>query len=269
MNKIKLFFTFLILLIHLFNVNTQAFEVTPVYPYCINGTAYITYLEDYKEDYLYFGDNFYDGCNKETDEFKYYNLNSEINLINSESLLNYAMLQREGGSYDIKIEEIKDLNWEPIKSLNLNKSDSDLQEMSGYNWYYEIKKEDKKNVVLFRVAKNGNTKGELSMYTLSDKSDIIEEIDEEEDKATDKGTNKEADEATDKGTNKEADETTDKGTDKGADKETDKGTDKGTDEATDKGTDKDKETDKFILVNASNYLSKINYFLLILFIYFA
>ena len=179
------------------------------------------------------------------------------------------MLEREGGSYDIKIEEIKDLNWEPIKSLNLNKSDSDLQEMSGYNWYYEIKKEDKKNVVLFRVAKNGNTKGELSMYTLSDKSDIIEEIDEEEDKATDKGTNKEADEATDKGTDIEADETTDKGTDKGADKETDKGIDKGTDEATDKGTDKDKETDKFILVNASNYLSKINYCLLILFIYFA
>ena len=64
MNKVKLFFTFLILLIHLFNVNTQAFEVTPVYPYCINGTAYITNLEDYKEDYLYFGDNFYDCCNK-------------------------------------------------------------------------------------------------------------------------------------------------------------------------------------------------------------
>ena len=134
---------------------------------------------------------------------------------------------------------------------------------------------DIKNGLKFKIAitKNGNIKGELSMYTLSDKPDIIEEIDEEEDKeadeATDKGTNKEADEATDKGTNKEADETTDKGTDKGADKETDKGTDKGTDEATDKGTDKDKETDKFILVNASNYLSKINYCLLILFIYFA
>ena len=72
------------------------------------------------------------------------------------------------------------------------------------------------------------------------------------------------DEATDKGTDKEADEATDKGTDKGADE----ATDKGTDETTDKGTDKDKETDKFILVNANNYLSKIN-FLLILFIYFA
>ena len=95
--------------------------------------------------------------------------------------------------------------------------------MSGYNWYYEIKKEDKKNVVLFRVAKNGNTKGELSMYTLSDKPDIIEEIDEEEDKATDKGTNKEADEATDKGTNKEADKQLIKGQIKGLIKRQTKG----------------------------------------------
>ena len=274
MNKVKLFFTFLILLIHLFNVNAQAFEVTPVYPYCINGTAYITNLEDYKEDYLYFCDDFYDGCNKETDKFKYYKLNSEINLINNESSLNYAMLEREGGSYNIKIEEIKDLNWKPIKSLYPYEPDSHFHD---YNWYFEIKKEDKKNVVLFRVAKNGHTKGELSMYTQIYTPNIIEGTDEEEDKATDKGTDKVTDEATDKGTDKEADEATDKGTDKVADEATDKGTDKGadeatdkgTDETTDKGTDKDKETDKFILVNASNYLSKINYFLLILFIYFA
>ena len=49
--------------------------------------------------------------------------------------------------------------------------------MSYYNWYFEIKKEDKKNVVLFRVAKNGHTKGELSMYTQIYTPNIIEGTD--------------------------------------------------------------------------------------------
>ena len=104
-------------------------------------------------------------------------MNSEINLINSESSLNYAMLEWEGGSYNIKIEQIKDLNWKPIKSLYPNEPDSHFHEVSYYNWYFEIKKEDKKNVVLFRVAKNGHTKGELSMYTQIYTPNIIEGTD--------------------------------------------------------------------------------------------
>ena len=45
--------------------------------------------------------------------------------------------------------------------------------------YYKIKKEDKKNIVLFRVAKNGNKKGSLSMYTLENKPDFTDETTEE------------------------------------------------------------------------------------------
>ena len=63
MKNEKLIFTFLFLLIKLYNITSQTFEVTPIYPYCINGTAFISNLEDYKEDYLYFIDSFYDSCN--------------------------------------------------------------------------------------------------------------------------------------------------------------------------------------------------------------
>jgi hypothetical protein len=62
MKNVELYFTLLVLLIQLYNINGQAFEVTPVYPYCINGTAYISNLEDYNDDYLYFQDSFDDGC---------------------------------------------------------------------------------------------------------------------------------------------------------------------------------------------------------------
>ena len=186
METSKLYTILLFLLIQLNSINSQAFEVTPVYPYCINGTAYITNLEDYTEDHLYFKDEFYaDSCNyeylKEEADVKYYNFESDINIINSENLLHYAMMERnENESYDIKIEEIKDLDWKPIESLKSNESKKSNRVLDEFNLYYKIKKEDKKNVVLFRVAKNGNKKGSISMYTMGNKPDFTDETSEDE-----------------------------------------------------------------------------------------
>ena len=183
METSKLYIFPLFLLIQLNSINSQAFEVTPVYPYCINGTAYIANLEDYAEDHLYFKDDFDDGCNydylKEEAGVKYYNFQSDINLINSENLLHYAMIEKSE-SFDIKIEEIKDLDWKPIESLKTNESNQKSRILDDFNLYYKIKKEDKKNIVLFRVAKNGNKKGCLSMYTLENKPDFTDETSEDE-----------------------------------------------------------------------------------------
>ena len=187
MKNARFYFTLLVLLIQLYAFTSQAFEVTPVYPYCINGTAYIAYLEDYEEDYLYFRDTFIDGCNyeyfKEDENIKYYRLNSDINIINSKNLLHYAFTEK-GEDSEIKIGEIKDLKWEPIEALKLNKSNDDSDESNNYDLYYKIKKnEEKKDTVLFRVGKNGNKNGIVSMYTSSIKPDIIEETDEHTDQA--------------------------------------------------------------------------------------
>ena len=183
METSKLYIILLFLLIHLKDINSQTFEVTPVYPYCINGTAYISNLEDYTEDHLYFKDDFDDGCNydylKEEVGVKYYTFQSDINIINSENLLHYAMIEKSE-SFDIKIEEIKDLDWKPIKSLKANESSKKSRVLDDFNLYYKIKKEDKKNIVLFRVAKNGNKKGSISMETLENKPDFTDETIENE-----------------------------------------------------------------------------------------
>ena len=39
----------------------------------------------------------------------------------------------------------------------------------GIRWFYEIKKEKDKNIVLFRLTKNGNKNGGISMEKLSEK----------------------------------------------------------------------------------------------------
>ena len=194
----RFYFTLFVLLIKLYAVTSQTFEVTPVYPYCINGTAYIANLEDYEEDYLYFRDTFIDSCNyeyfKEDEKVKYYNFISNINIINYKNLLHYAFIEK-GEDYEITIAEIKDLKWEPIEALKLNKSSYDSDESNDYEWYYKIKNEEKKDIVLFRVGKNGNKNGEVSMYTSSIKPDIIEETDEHNDQAKD-GDEKESDKIT-------------------------------------------------------------------------
>ena len=162
MKDIKFIFPLLVLLVIIFKINTQVFKVIPVYPYCINGTAFIAYLEDYDDKYLYFHDDFYDSCTTGEEEVKYYELNSEIrNLINSENLLNYAMIKSKKSSYDVKLDEIKDLDWKPINQTNPGKS--------RHSWFYKVEKEEDKNIVLFRLAKNGNKKGSVSMYTLMGK----------------------------------------------------------------------------------------------------
>ena len=186
MKNVHLLYIILVILTLLFKVNTQTFEVIPVYPHCINGTLFIAYLEEYKEDYLYFRDDFYDSCTVGTEEAKYYRFNSDINILNNTNLLNYALLEKNSSSYDVKVEEIKGLNWQPIKSLKINKSN--IFEINGYNKLYEIKKEEKKNIVLFRLSKSGNKKGSVSMETLSQKPDIIgfeEDSDDKTDKETD------------------------------------------------------------------------------------
>ena len=241
MKNEKLIFTFLFLLIKLYNITSQIFEVTPIYPYCINGTAFISNLEDYKEDYLYFIDSFYDSCNyddyyEEKDEVKYYNLNSDINIINSSSLLYYTMSEKNRDSLT-KIELIKDLNWEPIKSLILNETKKDYYSDIGFNWYYKIKKEENKNMILFRVAKNGNLEGKVSMYTLPEKPNYISETYEETDKS-------------DNETDEKIDEQTNKPNETDMNKETDVN---------------ETKIDLFINRNSSNYLSKTIYILLILF----
>jgi hypothetical protein len=183
METSKLYIILLFLLILLKDINSQTFEVTPVYPYCINDTAYISNLEDYTEDHLYFKDDFDDGCNydylKEEVGVKYYTFQSDINIINSENLLHYAMIEKSE-SFDIKIEEIKDLDWKPIESLKTNESSKKSRVLDDFNLYYKIKKEDKKNIVLFRVAKNGNKKGSISMETLENKPNFTDETIEEE-----------------------------------------------------------------------------------------
>lgn len=231
------YLTFLILLIKLYNIISQTFEVTPVYPYCINGTAFIANLEEYKEDYLYFRDRFYDSCNyddynEEKEEVKYYNFNSDINIINNNNLLYYTMIEKNEDS-EIKIEEIKDLNWIQIKSLKLNETKKDDYSQPDFNWFYKIKKEEKKNMVLFRISKNGNKEGSVSMYTLSIKPDFIDEQDED--------------------SNKEKDENIDKTKDQEQETEKDK-----------EKNDKEEELNKF-KISSGNYLSKISYILLILF----
>ena len=194
--------------------------VTPVYPYCINGTAYISNLEDYNDNYLYFQDSFNDGCKydflKEEADVKYYQFDSDINIINNNNLLYYTLSDKNQNS-EMKIAEIKDLNWKPIESLKTKQSNDNSNNSEIHNWYFKIKNEDKKNSVLFRVAKNGNERGSVSMYTLADKPEIEDE----------KPQGKE---------------------NRGNDKE-------------------DKETDKFIIINSSNYLSKISNVIMILFFY--
>ena len=175
MKNSKFLFPLLFLIITLYNVKTQTFELISIYPYCINGTAPIVFLEEHKEEYLYFGNNFYDSCTKGNEETKYYVFHSDVNIIKSNNLLNYATIQKEEGYYYIKIEEIENLDWKPINSMNIKP----ITNYNHYNWYYEIKKDEEKNVVLFRIAKNGNEKGSVSMYTLSDKPNIVEENEEE------------------------------------------------------------------------------------------
>ena len=182
MKNVNLLYIIVVILILLFKVNTQTFEVIPIYQYCINGTTFYAFLEEYKEDYLYFSNDFYDSCTDGTEEAKYYKFHSDINIVNSTNLLNYALLEKNTSSYDVKVEEIKNLNWKPIKSLKINKSE--IFEGDGYYKYYEIKKEGNKNIVLFRLSKSGNKKGTVSMDTLSDKPGIIgfeDETDEETD----------------------------------------------------------------------------------------
>jgi hypothetical protein len=208
MKNVNLLYIIVVILTLLFEVNTQTFEIISVYQYCINGTAILASLEEYKEDYLYFGNDFYDSCTDGTEEAKYYKFHSDINIVNSTNLLNYALLEKNTSSYYVKIKEIKNLNWKPIKSLKINKSE--IYEGDKYYKYYEIKKEGNKNIVLFRLSKSGNKKGTVSMDTLSDKPGIIGFEDE---------------------------------------------------------TDEETDTDRINRINSSKYLSKINYMLLILFIY--
>ena len=58
MKNSKFLFPLLFLIITLYKVKTQTFEVIPIYPYCINGTAFIEFLEDHEEEYLYFANDF-------------------------------------------------------------------------------------------------------------------------------------------------------------------------------------------------------------------
>ena len=182
MKNVNPLYIIVVILTLLFEVNTQTFEVISIYQYCINGTAIIASLEEYKEDYLYFGNDFYDFCTDGTEEAKYYMFYSDINIVNSTNLLNYALLEKNTSSHYVKVEEIKNLNWEPIKSLKINKSE--IYEGDKYYKYYEIKKEGNKNIVLFRLSKSGNKKGTVHIDTLSDKPGIIgfeDETDEETD----------------------------------------------------------------------------------------
>ena len=188
MKNVNLRYIILVILTLLFKVNTQTFEVIPVYTYCINGTAIIANLEEYKEEYLYFSDDFYDTCTDGTEEAKYYMFHSDINIVNNTKLLYYTLLEKNYSSYYVKVEEIRNLKWEPIRSLKINKSS--IYERNGYYKYYEIKKEGKKNIVLFRLSKSGNKKGTVSMDTLSGKPDFSGLEDEKDDEDTGTDINK-------------------------------------------------------------------------------
>ena len=52
MKNVNLLYIIVVILILLFKGNTQTFEVIPIYQYCINGTTFYAFLEEYKEDYL-------------------------------------------------------------------------------------------------------------------------------------------------------------------------------------------------------------------------
>ena len=113
---------------------------------------------------------------------------SDINIVNNTKLLYYTLLEKNYSSYDVKVEEIRNLKWEPIRSLKINKSS--IYERNGYYKYYEIKKEGKKNIVLFRLSKSGNKKGTVSMDTLSGKPDFSGLEDEKDDEDTGTDINK-------------------------------------------------------------------------------
>ena len=190
MKNVNLLYIILVILTLLFKANAQTFDIIPIYQYCINGTAFIVDLDEYKDDYLYFRDDFYDTCTDGTEEAKYYYFHSDINIVNNTKLLNYALLEKNTSSHYVKVDEIKNLNWKPIYSLKINKTD--IFEGDGYYKYYEIKKEGNKNIVLFRLSKSGNKKGSVSMYTLSKKPGIIgleDETDEDSDEDTDTDIN--------------------------------------------------------------------------------
>jgi len=190
MKGVKFLLVFLVLFITFLKVDCQTFPVIPLFHYCVNGTAIIVYLEEYKDEYLYFADDFYDGCNDEKDVIKYYEFISGVdNIINSKSLLNYAMIKSNNSSYYLKKEDIVNLDWKPINQIN--------PPLKENRWFYEVKKEDDKNIVLFRLAKNGNKKGEVSMETLPEKPDFDDyelknetETEKDKDEETDKKTDR-------------------------------------------------------------------------------
>ena len=89
--------------------------------------------------------------------------------MNDKNLLNYALLEKVLDDYEeIHRIDVKGLDYKEIKYLNKeNKGDND------FNYYYEIKIDDKINTGIFRIGKNGNEKGHYRMLILMKNQIVI------------------------------------------------------------------------------------------------
>ena len=179
MKKMTILYAFLINVITFFKVNSEENDVIEfVYDFCINGTIMDVDLENVQGNYIYYYYDFNSSCLqyiKRKDNF--FVVESNIDIINDQNSLNYALLEQKWDSYDeIKKMKVDDLNYNKIKFLKKEKRGD-----YGLNYYYKIKIDNKISTGIFRIAKNGNKKGNLWMSSLKDFSgiDINQELDDD------------------------------------------------------------------------------------------
>ena len=114
------------------------------------------------------------------------------------------MLEKVWDDYEeIHRIDVKGLDYKEIKYSNKeNKGDND------FNYYYEIKIDDKINTGIFRIGKNGNEKGQLWMDSLKEFSDVDTDENSGSDNNIDNGTDYNINTDTEN-TNKETNNNTD------------------------------------------------------------
>ena len=123
MKKTTILYTFLIILTSLFQVYSQENNIIFVYDFCINGTIMEVDLETVEEDYIYYYYDFNSSCfqyKKRT--VNYFEILSNIDIMNDQNLLNYALLEKAWDNYEeIHRIDVKGLDYKGIKYLKKEK----------------------------------------------------------------------------------------------------------------------------------------------------
>lgn len=161
----------LIILVLFSKINSQERQIHFVYDYCINGTSDIVDLESVEGNYIYYYYDFYcfNTFSSEKKGTYYFELDSNVGIINHKNILNYVLLDVNLTSYDEIINfEVKDLNYKPINYFRKGKRGDD--DYTRFSYYYEIKKDENMNTLIFRIPKNGLKNGSLSMDSLKNLS---------------------------------------------------------------------------------------------------